>query len=205
MNSLTTAIVGVVAGLVVGGAAGAGTYALSSDPRTSKEYRGTAAQLRERTAALEDAEGSVAAAEDAVAAVEADMTALEGDLPAREASVEAALADIKRKNKIIAKARRTMRAAIEDVERRERAVGIVERQIARNTVSGDGTYRVGIDMQPGTYRSVDNGGGCYYDISSDANGSNLIDNGFTTGPSLATVGAGQFFSTSDCGDWVLQR
>ena len=80
----------------------------------------------------------------------------------------------------------------------------MEKQVAANTIPGDGVYRVGQDMKPGTYRSEGNTD-CYWMISGDANGSNIIENDIVTGPSLVTVSSGTFFTSNRCGDWVLQR
>jgi hypothetical protein len=38
-------------------------------------------------------------------------------------------------------------------------------------------------------------------ISSDANGSNILQNNIVTGPALVTLSAGTFFTSSGCGDW----
>ena len=75
--------------------------------------------------------------------------------------------------------------------------------MAANTISGDGVYRVGKDMKAGTYKSSDNAD-CYWQISTDANGDNIVQNNIVTGQALVTVRDGQFFESRGCGDWVLQ-
>lgn len=131
-----------------------------------------------------------------------------GDLPSREAALERAQQDLKSEERRLAKSERELTRSVAIVARRERAVGLVERAIARNTLSGDGVYRVGKDMRAGTYRTTGGmgpSGQCYWSINADTNGANIIQNGIGSGPALATVSDGQFFETSMCKDWVLQN
>lgn len=177
--------------LVGGGAAGFGIGRATSDED----------RLR---ALVEDKNEVILQEVDALELAQDSLDQIEGDLPAREAALDTALADLESREQTVEKARRQTLRAIEDVQAREKAVGIVERRIARNTIGGEGIYRVGDDMRPGTYRSVRNGAGCYYAVNADANGDNILTNGFVNGPALVTVAAGQFFETSGCDDWVLQ-
>jgi hypothetical protein len=88
------------------------------------------------------------------------------------------------------------------VKRRETAVTKQERTIARNTI-GEGNWAVGVDVQPGTYRTTAPvSGDCYWEINSDANGDNIVANDIVTGgrPTV-TLENGQYFSTNRCGDW----
>ena len=70
---------------------------------------------------------------------------------------------------------------------REEAVTGAEKTKAANTV-GDGTWTVGTDIEPGTYRAAaDVGSSCYWGIyATGSNGSNIIDNDLPGGgrPSL---------------------
>jgi hypothetical protein len=88
------------------------------------------------------------------------------------------------------------------VKRRENAVTKQERTIARNTI-GEGDWAVGVDVQPGTYRTTEAvSGDCSWEINSDANGDNIVANDIVTGgrPTV-TLQTGQYFSSSRCGDW----
>ena len=79
-------------------------------------------------------------------------------------------------------------------------------QPAPNVSFGDGTYRVGIDIQAGTYRSSDQSSGtCYWErlrsFTGDF-GTDVITNGIDS-PEIVTISpldAG--FDTSGCGTWV---
>lgn len=71
------------------------------------------------------------------------------------------------------------------------------------TTFGDGTYGVGIDIRPGTYRTL-GGDNCYWDRSRDLGGatSAIIANDNAAGPaivSIAPTDAG--FKTNACGIW----
>jgi hypothetical protein len=69
---------------------------------------------------------------------------------------------------------------------------------------GDGTYRIGTDMPPGTYRSSAEDGLCYWARLSGFGGTleEIIANG-NTGPEIVRVAEGDAgFQTAGCGDWV---
>ncbi|MFD7710709.1 hypothetical protein [Streptomyces sp. NPDC059786] len=71
--------------------------------------------------------------------------------------------------------------------------------------SGDGTFEVGKDVKPGTYRTTGNTDGmCYWERAKDASGEmdSLIANDNVTGTSYVTVVAGdKLFKSTDCEDW----
>lgn len=177
----------------------------STDPKDSEEYRHQVDLVAQKNAGLEDAIAALEQAGEDILAIEGDLPEREAALVAYDSELEVTATKLDRRAAKLERVRKGMLAALRAVQRREKAVGIVEKQIARNTISGDGTYRVGTDMQPGTYRSMRNGAGCYFAVNADANGSQILNNGFTYGPALVSVAAGQFFETSNCDDWVLQR
>lgn len=72
------------------------------------------------------------------------------------------------------------------------------------TVDGDGRYEVGRDMRSGTYRSTDNFQ-CYWEITTDANGDNILSNDNTDGAAIMTVRKGQFFGSQNCSEWVRDQ
>jgi len=90
-----------------------------------------------------------------------------------------------------------------EVVAREAAVGEVEEQIAANTIPGSGVYLIGVDVNPGTYRSVDNSG-CYWARLSGLGGSisDIIANDNVNGQSVVQIGANDVaFETNRCSDW----
>jgi hypothetical protein len=89
------------------------------------------------------------------------------------------------------------------VKQREDAVTAQEKVVAQNTIA-EGDWAVGVDVQPGTYRTKENvTGDCYWAIFSDANGRDIIANDIVSGgrPTV-TLKGGQFFTSNRCGDWV---
>jgi hypothetical protein len=75
----------------------------------------------------------------------------------------------------------------------------------KTSMSGDGMYKVGIDIQPGTYKSTGNAeGACYWERSKDAlHGlGSITGNDNVTGTALVTVRSSDaYFKSQGCGDW----
>lgn len=76
------------------------------------------------------------------------------------------------------------------VATREQAVGVAEAEAAANTIDGDGTYLVGDDIQPGTYKSA-GGDTCYWSRLGQG-GADIIDNNLGAGPAVVTVRSSDF-------------
>jgi hypothetical protein len=87
------------------------------------------------------------------------------------------------------------------LDARETAVSATEDVVASNTIAGDGTFRVGVDIQPGQYHS-EGGESCYWARLS-ANGDDIIDNDLGTGPAVLTVQASDgLIKTSRCAPFI---
>ena len=75
-------------------------------------------------------------------------------------------------------------------------------------IDGDGVYRVGIDIEPGTYYTGGGGDYCYWERQSGLSGDfdELIANDFIEGgPAAVTIKSSDVgFSTDGCGIWVKQ-
>lgn len=72
-------------------------------------------------------------------------------------------------------------------------------------IPGDGTFEVGVDVEPGTYVSdAPSSGSCYWSrLSSSTGDSNIIDNNISSGQSIVTISASDaFFETSRCDGWT---
>lgn len=75
------------------------------------------------------------------------------------------------------------------------------------TIPGDGTFRVGVDIAPGTYKSSGGtslGGSCYWFRHATVDGSNdVIDSNSSTGPQYVQIAPTDgTFETSFCQPWV---
>ncbi|WP_328669517.1 hypothetical protein [Streptomyces sp. NBC_00328] len=71
--------------------------------------------------------------------------------------------------------------------------------------AGNGDFRVGPDIEPGTYRTTGNtDGSCHWERAEDAGHGldSLIAEGDVTGTAVVTISAKDtYFKTSGCGDW----
>lgn len=76
------------------------------------------------------------------------------------------------------------------VAAREQAVGTAEAEAAANTIDGDGTFVVGEDLQPGTYKSA-GGDNCYW-ARLGSGGADIIDNNIGAGQAVVTVRPSDF-------------
>ena len=76
----------------------------------------------------------------------------------------------------------------------------------KTTIDSDGTYSVGTDIVPGTYRSagpVDDGT-CYWKRLGGVDGSDIIDNAMTKKPQVVQIHPGDTaFKTNDCLSWQM--
>lgn len=185
----------IVAVLIIGIGIG-GASAETPDPTESTDYTTLSDKLDATQAELDATQAELDEAN-------ADLETIAGELPEREDQLEADIETLAEEQDSLKTAQGKLKKAQAAVAKREKAVGITEKTVAANTINGEGVYRVGTDMQAGTYRSVDNVD-CYWMLSSDANGSNILQNNIVTGPALVTVSPGQFFNSTRCGDWVLQ-
>jgi hypothetical protein len=72
-----------------------------------------------------------------------------------------------------------------------------------SSVVADGTWQVGSDIAPGTYRAR-GGESCYWAILNGpprGDADNIEENGGFTANVVVTLTEGQWFETNDCGDW----
>lgn len=142
-----------IGGLLVGtglGVATAGTTATEETP----EYQALQAELDDAEAAVTDAEE---AADQAIADAEASLADREAAVAAAEEEAAALVSDAE-----AAKAEA------------EAATAAVLEEVDANRVE-PGWYLVGSEIQPGTYRPINDAGYCYigqYDVASD----DIIDN-----------------------------
>ena len=77
---------------------------------------------------------------------------------------------------------------------------------ARPDTIHEGVWSVGDDVKPGKYRVVaplPEGAQCYWQISTDPVGQEIVSNDIPTGGRPAvTLKKGQWFKTQGCGEWV---
>ena len=170
-------------GLAVG--VSLGVTVLAADPTASEQYQTLQADFDESNRLLDEAHDEIAAAQgearEAQAAADEAATELASrstDLDEREAAVA----------------------------EREEAVAAIEQRIVQTSI-GTGIWTVGVDIEPGTYRTAEAlTGYCYWAIyTSGTNGDDIIQNdGPEGGFPTVTLSVGQDFENSDCGTFIKQ-
>lgn len=86
------------------------------------------------------------------------------------------------------------------------AVASIEEKIEASQIT-DGTWSVGSDVRPGTYRTSDAlGSDCHWKITAGgSNGSDILENDIPGGGyPVVTVQGGQVFTSAGCGTWAKQ-
>ena len=136
--------------------------------------RATAAQNKLTTAQsdLSAARSEAKAATDVLSAAQSEAQTAKDALSAAQAGLAA------RKT--------TLDAAAAAVAAREVKVGAAEKAAQANTFAGEGTYLVGTDVQPGTYKA-DASTGCYWARLKSLDTSDIIDNQNTDGPVVLQI------------------
>ncbi|WP_454697845.1 hypothetical protein [Arthrobacter humicola] len=166
-------------------ASGIGIGFTLPDPTNSKEY----------VALTSDKQG-----------LQSDLNKLQGRFDTLDAGIKGREAKVQAREDAVAKADALVKSADAAVKKREEAVTSAEKTKAANTIK-EGTWTVGVDLEPGTYRTnSDVTSGCYWGIyRTGSNGSDIVDNDIVTGgrPSV-TLSAGQDFKSSRCGTWSKQ-
>ncbi|RAX48243.1 hypothetical protein DQ353_16285 [Arthrobacter sp. AQ5-05] len=133
----------------------------------------------------------------------ADRDKYRGALEELTTTHDTLLSDLEERESAVGEKETEVEEAAAAVETREKAVGTAETEAAANTVS-DGTWTVGEDIKPGTYRAKETvGSRCYWGVyRSGTNGSDIIDNDIPGGGKpTVNLARGQDFKSSNCGSW----
>jgi len=170
-------VLGAVA-LAVALLVGVGVGVATSDPTASAEYK----ELREERDTLQE---RVVAARDEARVAANEVADREWELDKRSGELD------------------TREKGIAD---REAAVTAVEQRIAATSIR-NGMWTVGVDVEPGTYRTAEPvSSQCYWGIyRSGSNGSDIVENDIVIGgfPTV-TLSEGQDFLNRGCPDFVKQ-
>lgn len=159
------------------------------------------AELAETQGQLADAQAVNASADDRIEAAERERDDARADAAQAKSQAATEIADaeaamVQREDAVVERE--------EAVKLREDAVSATEQHIEENSF-GAGTYRIGEEIRPGTYRSSESRG-CYWERLSGFSGSlgDIIANDFTNSVAVVTIQASDVgFSSSDCGTWTI--
>ena len=132
-----------------------------------------------------DADQRATVAEGRVQGAEARAVSAQGDAQrARDAANQAdsdAAAKVKSEHDALA-------AKTAALDARERKITGAETAAKANSFPGEGTFQVGSDIKPGTYKSAPaSSGNCYHARLNSLDSSDIIDNGNSSGPVVFTV------------------
>lgn len=95
----------------------------------------------------------------------------------------------------------SIKAQSATLDQREAAIKAVEVAKKANVIEGDGIYEVGVDIQPGTWKTQGSGQSCYWQTSSK--GGDILANGNVDGPAVVVIPASAFsFTSTRCGKWT---
>lgn len=164
----------------------------------TRDLRSVTAERDQANSQLGDRASQQAADEAAVARIDAEQRAAQ-----RQAEQQA------EEQAVAAEEQAAADAAQQAAQAEEEARNAEAEQERRNTLPGDGIVAIGLEKNPGTYRTDGpaRGRSCYYAVLSAPSGpgvSNIIDNNNTDGPGIVTLANGQYFEASGCSVWRRQ-
>lgn len=132
-----------------------------------------------------------------------EVTDLKGEVA--DAKADAKAAEREASEKIEAEFA-SKNAALDDREgklnEREQQLSVAEAAKKKDSIDGPGLYEVGVDINPGKWKTDGGSGSCYYAKLRSSDTSDIIDNNNVDGPAVVTLAAGQYFEVgSRCGPW----
>lgn len=144
--------------------------------------------------------GSASDAEKRATAAEGKVADAEKRAETAEAAAATAKADAEKQVQAQLDALAKQKAGL---DARAAKLGVAEASAKANTFSGDGTYLVGSDIRPGTYKAAASPG-CYWARPRDLNGGvdSIIDNNNADGVVVVTIkSTDKAFEASGCADF----
>jgi hypothetical protein len=179
-------VVGVLAVLLIASIVGLSVVAASQSDKADRELADARGQIEGERKQARDQIGS-------------ERRTFEGEKTDLEAEIENLKGDT-------SQARKNARREEKKLARLRDQVSGVQQQIADNTIPGDGTFVVGKDIQPGTYRS-EGQDSCYWARLAGLGGGldDIIANDNTSGPVTIEVSpSDRALELSGCADFVRQ-
>lgn len=154
------------------------------------------------------------------------VTETETETVTEEVEVEVEPADLQDRRDVIAEDEESLEARASELDDREAALDEREAELesqaqadadaaeeeesqgtSSGSIPGSGTFLIGEDIQPGTYRTEGDSGFCYWARLSGLSGElgDIITNDLPDGPGFVTIAETDVaFETTDCGEWVAQ-
>ncbi len=120
-----------------------------------------------------------------------DTSALTQEIEALKAERDEATTEAEETSDELSEAQDQLSKVQDELDSKNSAEAEAEAEKAKTTFT-DGTYLVGTDIPAGRYKGTPTADSAYWQISSDANGSDIIENNNTAGDFYVQVSAGQF-------------
>jgi hypothetical protein len=189
-----------------------GTFAGTrvADATKSPEYQAlgetlanTESKLTFTEAALKDARESQSDAEDNATDAQDQLAVFEAHLKKRKAALKERGAELKRKQAGLDNRADRLEKKAANLEERQAEVTEAEELLAVTTVSGDGSYEVGVDIEGGLYESTGKRS-CRYTVYGDEAGKAILLDKTTAGSTSVSLRTGTWFVTRGCAEWTRQ-
>ncbi len=172
-RKFVTAALALAVALLIGGVAG-GAIINARNPSDVEVQTRIDASVAERNQSLDDREFKLDSREKTLDSIQGSQDRRRTELDTMDAAIKA----------------------------REIAVRPKEAEAAKNTITRDGTYIPGADINAGTYRASPTGR-CYWERNTSTAGGDIIDNNFGSGPQVVTITESDgSFQTRGCGTWT---
>ena len=195
-------LISLLATLVVGAGIGGGAATKASSEPLLKE------RLASLRAELADTQEDVASAEDTAESAEADGADLRDEiasLEARLARIDAEWDRLQAQRAELTDLRETLNARAQRVAETTQRVHELERELraelhrVRTSTIAEGTWQIGVDVEPGVYRAR-GGSMCYWAILNSLDNFDIANNGGFTANQTVQLTSG-WFESHDCGEW----
>ncbi len=191
-------LVTLVVGAGVGGGAATST---SKEPQLKDELALLRTELVENEQDLEAAEDAAVSAKLEGAALEDDVAALQDRL----SKIDVEWDELQAERAELSDLRATLRARAERIAQTTQRVNELEAKLSaelhrvKNSTISEGTWQIGVDIEPGTYRAR-GGSLCYWAILNSLDNFDIANNGGFTANQTVQLTSG-WFESRDCGEW----
>lgn len=189
-------IVGSTVGLVLGATAG---FYLGSDDAEVALLSRDRAKLEDLAGTLEEERAALESERDLFGAENAELQLLADRFDEREARLRAGAERLDDRAAALKKREKRLEARAADVRQATAELRSEQERIQQTSIR-DGIWQVGVDIEPGLYRSQ-GGANCYWALLRSADTQAIINNGgFAPNQTLRIDSP--WFQTNDCGRWT---
>jgi hypothetical protein len=195
-------VISLVAAFVAGAGVGGGTAtSTSKEPQLRQSLAAARAELASTEGDLEEALRDADDARSEGEVLEAEVEAM-GD---RLANLDAEWDRLDERTGELAELRATLVSREKRVAETTKRVNELEAKLraelhrVQNSTITEGTWQIGVDIEPGVYRAR-GGASCYWAILNSLDNFDIANNGGFTPNQTVQLTSG-WFESSDCGEW----